>query len=220
MPRHPPYALYSLTYRFESGLSLFVKLLEACFHKALWMMAESFAKQRIWGKRSFPNNRQVIHIPLANRPSLTIFKMMYSVTSFGFGWFLNLGLFLGLTYNLSVYVAPRMSKHYFLKNHVLRYFNMQFSKNNVVSDFGIIKLRWMLAFISCFIISKALATCQWATSSAWSFGHNVVDSLSTVEIKGFEPLTPCLQGRCSPNWAIPPYRFLCLLGLPSSFVSP
>ena len=132
--------------------------------------------------------------------------MMYSVTSFGFGWFLNLGLFLGLTYNLSIYVAPRMSKHYFLKNHVLRYFNMQFSKNNVVSDFGIIKLRWMLAFISCFIISKALATCQWATSSAWSFGHNVVDSLSTVEIKGFEPLTPCLQGRCSPNWAIPPYN--------------
>ena len=26
-----------------------------------------------------------------------------------------------------------------------------------------------------------------------------------VEIKGFEPLTPCLQGRCSPNWAIPPW---------------
>ena len=22
---------------------------------------------------------------------------------------------------------------------------------------------------------------------------------SAVEIKGFEPLTPCLQGRCSPN---------------------
>ena len=27
-----------------------------------------------------------------------------------------------------------------------------------------------------------------------------------VEIKGFEPLTPCLQGRCSPNWAIPPWE--------------
>ena len=25
-----------------------------------------------------------------------------------------------------------------------------------------------------------------------------------VEIKGFEPLTPCLQGRCSPNRAKPP----------------
>ena len=23
--------------------------------------------------------------------------------------------------------------------------------------------------------------------------------MQTVEIKGFEPLTPCLQGRCSPN---------------------
>ena len=25
-----------------------------------------------------------------------------------------------------------------------------------------------------------------------------------VETKGFEPTTPCLQGRCSPNWATPP----------------
>jgi len=23
--------------------------------------------------------------------------------------------------------------------------------------------------------------------------------MAIVEIKGFEPLTPCLQGRCSPN---------------------
>ena len=29
----------------------------------------------------------------------------------------------------------------------------------------------------------------------------------TVEMKGFEPTTPCLQGRCSPNWATPPYYF-------------
>ena len=28
-----------------------------------------------------------------------------------------------------------------------------------------------------------------------------------VEIKGFEPLTPCVQGRCSPNWAISPHNF-------------
>ena len=26
-----------------------------------------------------------------------------------------------------------------------------------------------------------------------------------VEISGIEPLTPCLQSRCSPSWAIPPY---------------
>ena len=35
-------------------------------------------------------------------------------------------------YYLFSNTAPRMSKHYFLKNHVLRYFNMQFSKNNTV----------------------------------------------------------------------------------------
>ena len=28
--------------------------------------------------------------------------------------------------------------------------------------------------------------------------------LYRVEMRGFEPLTPCLQGRCSPNWATPP----------------
>ena len=27
-----------------------------------------------------------------------------------------------------------------------------------------------------------------------------------VEMKRFELLTPCLQGRCSPNWATPPYH--------------
>ena len=35
-------------------------------------------------------------------------------------------------------------------------------------------------------------------------------SSPVVEMMGFEPMTPCLQGRCSPNWATPPYfkRFL------------
>ena len=26
-----------------------------------------------------------------------------------------------------------------------------------------------------------------------------------VEVIGFEPMTPCLQGRCSTSWAIPPF---------------
>ena len=33
-----------------------------------------------------------------------------------------------------------------------------------------------------------------------------------VEMKGFEPLTPCLQGRCSPNWATPPKGFSTVPG--------
>ena len=31
-----------------------------------------------------------------------------------------------------------------------------------------------------------------------------------VEMMGFEPMTPCVQGRCSPNWATPPYHGLFL----------
>ena len=32
-----------------------------------------------------------------------------------------------------------------------------------------------------------------------------------VEVIGFEPMTPCLQGRCSTSWAIPPSQNKCLL---------
>ena len=28
---------------------------------------------------------------------------------------------------------------------------------------------------------------------------------SLVEMMGIEPMTPCLQGRCSPSWATPPF---------------
>ena len=34
-----------------------------------------------------------------------------------------------------------------------------------------------------------------------------------VEMMGFEPMTPCLQGRCSPNWATPPFLWVCSLRL-------
>ena len=37
-----------------------------------------------------------------------------------------------------------------------------------------------------------------------TFDKSFASKLLSMEIKGFEPLTPCLQGRCSPNWAIPP----------------
>ena len=37
-----------------------------------------------------------------------------------------------------------------------------------------------------------------------------------VEITRFELVTPCLQGRCSPNWAIPPWYIMGLNGLEPS----
>ena len=51
---------------------------------------------------------------------------------------------------------------------------------------------------------QARALTTWAMSP-FSFG--ISRSLSPlVEMMGIEPMTPCLQGRCSPSWATPPYR--------------
>ena len=38
-------------------------------------------------------------------------------------------------------------------------------------------------------------------------------SLSMVEMRGIEPLTPCLQSRCSPSWATPPYLIIWVLSV-------
>ena len=49
---------------------------------------------------------------------------------------------------------------------------------------------------------------------AWSLVHLVQAkaknsySPNLVEICGIEPQTPCLQSRCSPSWAIPPYLWV------------
>ena len=46
------------------------------------------------------------------------------------------------------------------------------------------------------------------------FFHPALHPLSNVvlvEMMGFEPMTPCLQGRCSPNWATPPLVCVCSL---------
>ena len=62
--------------------------------------------------------------------------------------------------------------------------------------------------------ARALAT--WATDrflSGYSVRPSLKDLSLMVEMKGFEPLTPCLQGRCSPNWATPPFYWVCFSGL-------
>ena len=42
------------------------------------------------------------------------------------------------------------------------------------------------------------------SSSLWSQKTPMESFDSMVEMMGFEPMTPCLQGRCSPSWATPP----------------
>ena len=51
---------------------------------------------------------------------------------------------------------------------------------------------------------QARALTTWAMSPFRDF-LGFAHLFPLVEIMGFEPMTPCLQGRCSPSWAIPPF---------------
>ena len=46
-------------------------------------------------------------------------------------------------------------------------------------------------------VSHKLNICQFFRQEEPHYYRMIVTH--AVEIKGFEPLTPCLQGRCSPN---------------------
>ena len=55
---------------------------------------------------------------------------------------------------------------------------------------------------------QACALTTWATGrycgrTVFASSHNLYP-FGLVEMRGLEPLTPCLQSRCSPSWATPP----------------
>ena len=57
--------------------------------------------------------------------------------------------------------------------------------------------------------------------SIWSFQGTYAGNFRyLMEMEGFEPLTPCLQGRCSPNWATPPFWVLYYLIFPMGLSGP
>ena len=59
---------------------------------------------------------------------------------------------------------------------------------------------------------QACALTTWAMSpyKRWPLPFRV------VEMNGIEPMTPCLQSRCSPSWATPPYSIWILRHIPLS----
>ena len=62
--------------------------------------------------------------------------------------------------------------------------------------------------VGCFLSSNSLAI-----ASALDRFYNSLGIIKLVEIMRIELMTPCLQGRCSPSWAIPPRRKHCYLSL-------
>ena len=70
-------------------------------------------------------------------------------------------------------------------------FNMQFSRY-IVCSLNQTHLR-SLRFVNCL-----------ALNSSFVFDSLSFSCFRQMEMERFELLTPCLQGRCSPNWATPP----------------
>ena len=54
------------------------------------------------------------------------------------------------------------------------------------------------------ICARSLQCCKLFGFSSVAIFYEKVPDIKVVEVSGFEPLTPCLQSRCSTNWAIPP----------------
>ena len=64
---------------------------------------------------------------------------------------------------------------------------------------------WLVKW-SCHLVFSLVRSFPLVKSEEWRVKSEEVRSFgSLVEMKGFEPLTPCLQGRCSPSWATPPW---------------
>ena len=79
VPRHPPYALYSLTWQIWKRSELIDEsVLNACIHKLIYWLIRNHLRSKGY------EENEVFRITAANRPSFIILKMMYSVTPFGF----------------------------------------------------------------------------------------------------------------------------------------
>ena len=74
------------------------------------------------------------------------------------------------------------------------------SKNFVLLHHGLRPIKYHLNICSC-------------ASTSHIFICYLAWLIATVEMVRFELMTPCLQGRCSPNWATPP-RVLASTYLP------
>ena len=84
-------------------------------------------------------------------------------------------------------------KHFCFKNaFIFKRFCIDYALGNFVSSF--------LSRFKCLLLLSQKSVCKHPVSVR--FAKN-----AWMETERFELLTPCLQGRCSPNWATPPFRW-------------
>ena len=71
--------------------------------------------------------------------------------------------------------------------------------------FGVSRLSlhpFLLRFFVFRTYSHRRGSCSYFLTSKFGCRH-----CRLVEMMGIEPMTPCLQGRCSPSWATPPFSW-------------
>ena len=77
----------------------------------------------------------------------------------------------------------------------------QFTSKWTINTFQIFKEQNNTNFNSKTLNRQNLTT-QNSRSNLYLLPHLAINKL--VEVNGIEPMTPCLQSRCSPSWATPP----------------
>ena len=76
-----------------------------------------------------------------------------------------------------------------------------------------------LALLHCSVFKVQVSNLLQGQIETFRSRKTLQSDLILVEIIGIEPMTPCLQSRCSPSWAIPPYEVWLVVG-PSGLEPP
>ena len=101
-------------------------------------------------------------------------------------------------------IRPRMSWYFFLSNRFIlfQYAVFKVRMQNRIFWFSVKacfhKKAGIFDFIACLHATEETCFRSAYVSTCTVFSYR-------MEMERFELLTPCLQGRCSPNWATPPY---------------
>ena len=184
MPRHSPYALIRLNFLLNF-LQLFSLNCLSFIEHLFWF---SFRSKKVWSfLRFFPSGWDLSISILGNCSSLP--KLI------------------GKTYSNLFCLLKCVLFYLFVSTHFTSLFGFQWT-----FSFRRSSLRWWAQVDSNHRprAYQARALTTWAMSPL-SYSMYLVSLayllrlLPLVEMMGFEPMTPCLQGRCSPNWATPPF---------------
>ena len=199
MPRHSPYALIRLNFLLNSYSAV---LLNCLSFIEQFVLVFFFAVKRFdpfyvfffpsgWDLSISTLEIVVVYPNFLERPILIscllkcvlfyLFVSTHFTSLFGFQWTFSLP-------NLSIRWWAQVDS-----NHRPRAYQARALTTWAMSPFS----------FSMYLVSLAFSFLPYFTS----FADQVlaVRPSGLVEMMGFEPMTPCLQGRCSPNWATPPY---------------